>query len=201
MQNLGVTASFLLAVAFIVAPYLYLTGNLSDPIRPYAYALADILYGPVWGASLVTAVFALRERAGDRAPRRMSMALFTAVFAAGMMVLVASIHASNRQYHLTHLGLHLETSTTVLIVWATIVQGAIAAGWHFLCWALVLLGSAGWTTQNLPRGLGLLYLTGGVVSLLVFVLHDLEPFAAGLGVAWSVWQGILFWNDPGRARK
>ncbi len=198
MQNFGVAASFLLVVAFIVPAYIYLTGNLSDPIGPYAYALADILYGPVWGASLVAAVFALRERAGDRAPRRMSMALLAAVFAAGMMVLVASIRASNRQYHLAHPDLHLETSTTVLIVWATIVQGGIAAGWHFLGWVLVLLGSAGGAAQNIPRGLSLLYLAGGIVSLLVFVVHDLEPFAAGLGVAWSVWQGILFWKDAGR---
>ena len=70
IQKWGGLASFLLAVAFIVAPLIYLTGNLRDPIGPFAYDLADFLYGPVWAATLVTAVFALRERFGDGAPRR-----------------------------------------------------------------------------------------------------------------------------------
>ena len=68
-------SSILLAVAFIVAPLIYLVGNLRDAMGPFAYAVADFLYGPVWAASLVTLVFALRERIGARAPRRMSLAL------------------------------------------------------------------------------------------------------------------------------
>ena len=147
----GGLASFLLAVAFIVAPLIYLMGNLRDAMGPLAYALADFLYGPVWAASLVTAVFALRERMGEYAPRRMNLALLATLLAAGAMVTVACIRAANRHYHIIHPELHLENSSTVLIVWATLVAGVTGAGWHFLGWSLVLLGSAGWTSRRLPR--------------------------------------------------
>ena len=53
-------SSFLLTLTFIVPPWIYLVGDLRAAIGPFAYALADFLYGPVWAASLVTAVFALR---------------------------------------------------------------------------------------------------------------------------------------------
>lgn len=33
---------------------------------PFACSVADFLYGHVWAASLITAVFALRERIGER---------------------------------------------------------------------------------------------------------------------------------------
>jgi len=201
LQKWGGLASFLLVVAFIVAPLIYLTGDLRDALGPSTYALADFLYGPVWAASLVTAVFALRERIGERASSRMSLALLAAVLAAGAMVLVACIRSANRQYHLVHPGLHLEDSTTVLIVWTTIVAGVTAAGWHFLGWALVLTGSAGWTTGRLPRLLCVLYLVGGIASLFVYVFPNLEGFAAFLGVVWGGWQGILLWKaEPGETQ-
>lgn len=198
MQKWGGLASFLLAVAFIVAPLIYLFGDLRDAFGPFVYSLADFLYGPVWAASLVTAVFALRERIGERASGRMSLALLAAVLAAGAMVLVALIRSANRHYHLIHPELHLEASTTVLVVWTTIVAGVTAAGWHFLGWALVLIGSAGWTSGRLPRVLCVLYLVGGIVSLFVYVLPNLEGTAAALGVVWGMWQGILLWKgEPG----
>jgi hypothetical protein len=146
MQKWGAAASFLLAVAFIVAPLIYLVGDLRSVIGQYAYSLADALYGPVWGASLVTAVFALRERISSRAPRRMSLAQLAAILAAGTMVIVACIRAANRHYHLIHPELHLENNPLVLIVWTTLVAGVSAAGWHFLGWTLVLFGSAGWSS-------------------------------------------------------
>ena len=71
----GALASFLLGVSFVVAPYIYLTGNLQDANGPFMYGLADFLYGPVWAASLVTAVYALRERIGEHASRWMLLAL------------------------------------------------------------------------------------------------------------------------------
>ena len=43
----GGLASFLLAVSFIVAPLIYLIGNLCDTIGVFAYDLADFLYGPI----------------------------------------------------------------------------------------------------------------------------------------------------------
>jgi hypothetical protein len=201
MQKWGGLASILLVVAFIVAPLIYLTGNLRDAFGPSTYALADFLYGPVWAASLVTAVIALRERIGERASPRMSLALLAAVLAAGAMVLVACIRSANRHYHLVHPELHLEDATMVLVVWTTLVAGVTAAGWHFLGWALVLVGSAGWTSGRLPRMLCVLYLIGGIASLFVYVFPDLEGFAASIGVIWGVWQGILLWKaEPGETQ-
>jgi hypothetical protein len=98
----------------------------------------------------------------------MSLALLTAVLAAGAMVAVACIRAANRHYHLIHPELHLENSPTVLIVWTTLVAGVTGAGWHFLGWALVLVGSAGWTSRRLPRLLSALYLVAGTISLFVY---------------------------------
>jgi hypothetical protein len=201
IQKWGGLASFLLVVAFIVAPLIYLVGDLREAFGPFTYAVADFLYGPVWAASLVVAVFALRERIGERAPRRMTLALLAAALAAGAMVAVACIRSANRQYHLIHPELHLETSTTVLVVWTTIVAGVTAAGWHFLGWALVLVGSAGWTSGRLPRVLSVLYLVGGIASLFVYLLPNLEEIAALLGVVWGVGQGIFLWKvEPGETQ-
>jgi hypothetical protein len=188
-------SSILLAVAFIVAPLIYLFGNLRDALGPFSYAVADFLYGPVWAASLVTLVFALRERIGALAPRRMSLALLAAVLAAAAMIAVACIRSANRHYHLIHPELHLELSSTVLIVWTTLVAGVTGAGWHFLGWALVLIGSAGWTSGQLPRVLSVLYLVGGIVSLIVYLLPAMEGNAAMLGVVISIWQGLLLWKS------
>jgi hypothetical protein len=194
-RSAALISSILLAVAFIVAPAIYLVGNLRDAMGPFAYAVADFLYGPVWAASLVALVFAVRERIGERAPRRMSLALMAAFLAAGAMIAVACIRSANRQYHLIHPELHLENSVTVLIVWATLVAGVTGAGWHFLGWALLLIGSTGWTTNLLPRALSVLYLVGGIVSLFVYLLPDLEGFAAMLAVVISIWQGFLLWKS------
>jgi len=193
-RSAALIGSILLAVAFIIAPLIYLIGNLRDTLGPFAYDLADLLYGPVWGASLVAIVFALRERIGERAPRRMSLALLTAVLAAGAMVLVACIRSANRHYHLDHPELHLENSSTVLIVWTTLVAGLTGAGWHFLGWALVLIGSSGWTSRLLPRVLSALYLLAGVTALFVYLLPGNEGGVMLLGVIISIWQGILLWR-------
>ena len=193
-RSAALISSILLAVAFIVAPLIYLVGNLRDAMGPFAYSLADFLYGPVWAASLVALVFALRERIGELAPRRMSLALLAAVLAAGAMIAVACIRSANRQYHLIHPELHLESSSTVLIVWTTLVAGVTGAGWHFLGWSLLLIGSAGWTSSQIPRGLSVLYLVGGMVSLFVYLLPDMEGLAGMLGIVISIWQGFLLWR-------
>jgi len=197
----GGLASFLLAATFIIAPLIYFTGNLRDALGPLSYDLADFLYGPVWAASLVTAVFTLRERMGEYAPRRMSLALLAALLAAGATVAVACIRASNRHYHLIHPELNLETSSTVLVVWTTLVAGMTATAWYFLGWALVLIGSAGWTSRRLPRLLSVLYLVAGISSLFVYLLPNSEMNAATFGVMVSIWQGILLWKaEPGETQ-
>jgi hypothetical protein len=194
IQKYGGLASFLMPVSLLVAHWIYLTGNLRDATGPLAYALADFMYGPVWAASLVTAVYALRERFGELAPRRMSLALLIALAAAGAFVAVASIRAANRYYHIMHPELHLEGSSTVLIVWATLVAGMIGAALHFLGWTLVLIGSAAWTSRRLPRVLSALYLAAGAVSLFAFLFPGLEGSALALVVVIGIWQGIVLWK-------
>lgn len=194
IQKWGGLASFLMVVAYPIPSLIYLMGDLRHAIGPFAYALADFLYGPVWAASLVTAVFALRVRIGERAPHRMTLALFAAFVAAGAFVAVACIRSANRHYHLIHPDLHLETSTTVLIVWATLVAGMIGTAWHFLGWAWLLIGSAGWTSRRLPRALSGLYMVGGTAALFVYLLPDIEEIAVALGVVVSIWQGVLLWK-------
>lgn len=199
VQRWGGLASFLLAVAFLVPPWIYLTGNVRAASGPVVYALADVLYGPIWAASLVTAVFALRERIGARAPRRMSLALLAALVAAGAMVAVACIRSANRQYLLSHPELSEDLSTTLLLAWTTIVTGVLATGLHFLGWALLLVGSTGWASRSLPRVLSALYLVAGTAALLVYLLPDMEGAVVALGVVLSIWQGIVLWKAAPRA--
>lgn len=200
LQRWGALAFFVLAVALIMAQWIYLVGNLRDSFGVFGYALADFLYGPLSAASLLTAVYALRERIGARAPRRMTLAFLAAALAAAALVAVACIRAANRHYHLSHPELQLENSTTVLIVWGTLISGLTSAGWHFMGWALVLLGSAGWTSRLLPRLLSGLYLALGVVSMFVYLRpDDAVNGATTLGLfILSIWQGILLWKTrPG----
>jgi hypothetical protein len=55
-RSAALLSAILLSVAFIVAPFIYLVGNLRDAMGPLSYAVADFLYGPVWAASLVSIV-------------------------------------------------------------------------------------------------------------------------------------------------
>jgi hypothetical protein len=187
-------SAILLAVAFIIAPLIYLVGNLRDAFGPLSYDVADFLYGPVWAASLVTMVFMIRERIDEHAPRRMSLALLATVLAAGVMVVVACIRSANRHYHLMHPELHLESSSDVLVVWTTLVAGLTGAGWHFLGWAFLLIGSAGWTSRRLPRLLCVLYIVTGMNSLFVYLLPASEGISTMLGLVVVIWQGILLWK-------
>lgn len=126
----------------------------------------------------------------------MSLALLAAGLAAGAMLLVACIRAANRHYHLIYPELHLETSSTVLIVWTTLVTSVTGAAWHLLVlgWTLVLVGSAGWTSGLLPRLLSVLYLVAGTISMFVYLLPEREGDAAALGVMIGIWQAILLWK-------
>jgi hypothetical protein len=198
IKKWGGLASFLLAVAFFLPEWIYLTGNLQEANGPLTYALADLLYGPVKAACLILVVYTLRERIGAQAPRQTSLALLVTALSALMFVTAALLRSSNRQYHLLHPELNLESSQTVLIIWTTLVGGVIATAWHFLGWTLVLLGSAGWMDSRFPRVLSMLYVVGGVAALFVYLLPEFEGFVAVVGVVVSIWQGILLLNaEPG----
>jgi hypothetical protein len=190
----GAFASFLMAASILTTSWLYFTSSLRDTAGALAYSLADLLYGPVWGASLVTAVLALREHMVERAPRRMNLALLITLLAAAAFLAVACIRAANRYYHLTHPELHLENSSTVLVVWNTLVAGVIGTAWHLLGWVWILIGSAGWSTLQLPRAMSVLYLAAGAVSLVVYILPEFEGGAILLTAILGVWQGIWLWR-------
>lgn len=193
-QKWGGLASFLLTVTYFVPGLIYLVGDLRTTLGPIAYDLADFLYGPVWCASLIMVVFVLREKLNEHASRRMTLALFAAHLAAGAMMTVAFIRSSNRHYHIMHPELGLENSMPVLVVWTTLVAGVTAVGWHFLGWAQILIGSAGWTSQRLPRFLSLLYIAVGSASLFVYLIPENEGLAILMGMIISIWQGVLFLN-------
>lgn len=190
----GGLASFLLAVSFFIAPLIYLTGNLRNIIGAFSYNLADFLYGPILSASLILVTYVLRERIGENASRRMDLALLAAVLSAIGMAAVAFIRASNRHFHMTHPELHLENSTTVLIVWTTLVAGLNAIGFHFLGWVFVLIGSASWTARLFPRLLNVFYFLAGVSSLFIYLFPDLDGLVLLLGTIISIWQGTLLWK-------
>jgi hypothetical protein len=192
IQKWGGVASFFLAVTFFVPGLIYLIGDLRSTLGQYAYHLADFLYGPVWSVCLVMVVFTFREKFISHAPRRMSLALMSAFLSAGAMIAVAFIRSSNRQYHILHPELNLQESIPVLVVWTTLIAGLTAVGWHFLGWTQILIGSAGWESQQLPRLLNLLYFAMGVVSLFVYLFPAAEGLGILLGMVISIWQGVLF---------
>ena len=191
----GGLASFLISISLIIAPLIYLTGNLGDASGVIAYGLADFLYGPILSASLVLVIYVIRELIGENASRRMDLALIAAVLSAAGMAAVAFMRASNRHYHLIHPELNLENSTTVLIVWTTLVAGMNSIGFHFLGWTFVLLGSASWTTHFFPRALSVVYFLAGVSSMFVYLIEELEGIVLLLGTIIGIWQGVLLWKQ------
>ena len=196
LNKWGGLASFLLAISFLVAPMIYLLGNLRNALGIFAYGLADFLYGPILAAGLVTLTYTMREHLGKNAPRRMDLALLAAILSAAGLAAVAFIRAANRQYHLAHPELGLENSITVLAVWSTLVSGMNSMGFHFLGWTFLLLGSAGWTTRLLPRALSGFYLLAGSFSLFVYLFPVFEGASILLSVIIGIWQAFLLWQPP-----
>ncbi len=194
----GGLASLLIAVSFVVAPLIYLMGNLRETMGVFAYNLADFLYGPVVSASLITLIYVLREIIGKSAFRRMDLALLAAVLSAAGMAAVAFIRASNRQYHLLHPELNLENSTTVLIMWTTLVAGVSSLGFHFLGWTFILVGSASWISRLFPRLLNVLYFLAGIAGLFVYLSQELEGLVLLLGTIIGIWQGVLLLKNTTR---
>lgn len=198
IQRWGGLASFLLAPALVVPQWIYLTGNLRAAGGPQAYALADFLAGPACAACMVVALVALRERLAEHAPRRMGLALLIGTLGAALLVAAALFRSANRSSLSADPALPDALAATLLTAWGTIVAGVIATGWHGLGWALLLAGWAGWASRRLPRALSGLYLAAGALALFGYLLPELEPGAALLGLVVSLWQGVVLWSTgPG----
>lgn len=209
-QKWGGLASFVLAVIFVIAPVIYLvalpaaTGlalpDFADPfkLRPVlanpVFDLGDFLFGPVWAASLVIAVFALRERLVASAPRRMFLAMLAASLSAALFVGGASLQTIGRHYTAIHPEMNDTVYESVFRASSIVVPGMTSAGRHFLGWTLIMLGSAGLASKKLPRALSILYLIGGVPSLVAYLVPGLGELVLALGVIWNIWQGILLWR-------
>ncbi len=192
IQKWSGVASFLLAFTFLAPAFIYLVGDLRSTIGQLAYHLADFMYGPVWSVCLVIVVFTLREKTGGQASRRMSLALMSAFLSAGMMLAVAFIRSSNRQYHIHHPELNLQESIPILVVWTTLIAGLTAVGWHFLGWTQILIGIVHWGSQQMPRLLSLVHFVMGVVSLFIYLFPAAEGLGILLGMVLYTWQGVLF---------
>lgn len=191
----GALAFALMAVAVAGGAWIYLTGDINSAPGVFAYSVADLLFGPVFGAALVTVSAALREHIGRDAPLRMSLASKAALLAAGALVLMACIRAANRGYHLRYPEQSLETNQTVLVAWTTLVAGVNGAAWHFLGWMFVLVGLAGWTSRRLPRPLNALYLIAGAAALFVYQWPaQLEGLAGLLTIVISLWSAFFLWQ-------
>ena len=50
---MGAIASLLMAAALVTAGWIYLTGNINTALGVIGYSVADLLFGPVFGAGLV----------------------------------------------------------------------------------------------------------------------------------------------------
>ena len=66
------------------------------------------------------------------------------------MVSMACVRPANRQCLALHPEWDGTLSRALVVAWTPIVAGVISAARHFLWWALVLLGAAGWTSSRLP---------------------------------------------------
>lgn len=190
-------ASFALAVTVIAAPLILVTGP-TQPLRLSIYDVADFLGGPVWSASLITLVYVLKERIGENAPHRLSLALLAAAVSAGASMAAVAIRTANRQYLAAHPG-----GLSALIAWTTVLSGLAAGGRHFLGWSLILLGWAGWTSRQIPRLLSALYVIAGIPALFVYLMPELDATVVLLVIPAGIGQGIWFWLNgasPARAQ-
>lgn len=203
-QKWGALASFVVAATFFASPLIvviYLTTPY--PSGRVWYQFSDFLSGPLWAASLMMVVFALRERVGERAPRRMSIVLLAATLSTGLLICAAIIRSVHRDFQYFNPTRMDETSLLLILnTLSVVVPAVVAAGRHFLGWMLLALASVGWTTLQLPRGMSALFAISGVLSLLAYLwaVYPEQPADVLNGLAWlmfaipMIWLGIMLWT-------
>lgn len=191
----GGVAAVVLAAVFVLPEMIYLMGNLREANGRLAYDLADFLYGPFKAACLVLVGYAVGNSLAGEGARRLSVGQMATLLAAGMFVAAALLRASNRHYHLAHPELHLENSQAVLLVWTTLVGGVINTAWHFLGWALLLVGSVGWKNGRWPGTLCIFYWIVGGLALFAYLRPDMDLGVAMLTAVLSLWQGFVLWRE------
>src|SRR5262249_20174153 len=144
------------------------------PLTLSVYDLAEFLGGPVWSVCLITLIIVLREKIGEKARNRMTVALVAAALAAVSAVAGGMIRTAERQYLAIHTELLGPVRLAPLIAWGTLITGITMAGNHFFGWALILIGWSGWTSREIPRALSVVYLVAGIPALFSYLSPDLE---------------------------
>ncbi len=211
VKRLGSIASFAQAIIFLIVPVIYfvivpaatgLTGSdFSDPFKLRSvlanpvFDFGDFFLGPLWAASLVISLLAMREHFEDTAPRRMQLAIIASSLSAALFVAGGVVQTTGRHYISMNPELDATVFESIFRSLSMIVPGLTSAGRHFLGWTLILLGSAGWTTHRLPRTLCIIYFIGAFLALFAYLSPGIGEAILLPGVIWNVWQGILLWRD------
>jgi len=210
IKKLGSIASFAQAAIFLIVPVIYfvivpaatgLTGtDFSDPFKLRSvlanpvFDLGDFLLGPLWAASLVISVLAMREHLEDTAPHRMQLAVIASSLSAALFVAGGVVQTTGRHYISMNPELDANVFESIFRSLSMIVPGLTSSGRHFLGWTLILLGSAGWTTRSLPRLLCVIYFFGALLALFAYLSPGIGELILLPGVIWNIWQGILLWR-------
>ena len=195
-QRWGGAASMVLGIVVVLGPLIYFTNAVRDPLSPFGYAIADLMYGPVLAASLVGSMSVIKEEIGDKASRRMAFALIAASLAALALVTAAIMRSGNRAYFIRYeQDMGKEEYAAIMRTILMTVQGTIRTGHHFIGWSLLLMGSASWNSGLFPRPLIVLALIAGLLNFFTYLLPEAEELPTVLltGI-WAIWQGVALWR-------
>ena len=210
-KKLGSIASFVQAVIFLMTPVIYfvivpaatgLTGSdFSDPFKLRSvlanpvFDFGDFLLGPLWAASLVISLVAMREYFNDAAPRQMQLAVIFSSLSAALFVAGGIVQTTGRHYISTNPELTANVFESIFRSLSMVVPGLTSSGRHFLGWTLILLGMTGWRTSKLPRTLCIIYFIGALLALFAYLSPGIGELILLPGIIWNIWQGIILWRN------
>lgn len=193
-QKWAAIACVVLPVATTASGLIMVTGP-TEPLRLSRYDLAEFLGGPVVAVCLITIMLVLREKIGESAKNRMTVALIAAVLAAAAAITVGMIRTANRQYLAHHTEMNDSAWMAPMITWGTIIIGIQMAGLHFLGWALMLVGWSGWTSQKLPRILCVGYLGVALLAMFAYLNEEGVMLFFSASTILMVMQGVTLWDE------